>query len=670
MNLLKFFGGKDLDYEEMTKEELVKELRRLNRDKKYGLLWETKPERVDELMQDHYPVLSNIPNWDLISGAEVVNLLIEGDNLHALYLLHCTHEKSIDCMLIDPPYNTGNKDFIYNDKYVDKDDEWRHSKWISFMFRRLEIAKTLLKDDGVIFIHIDENEFAQLKLLCDQVFGEDNIVGTFIWKARSGKGGTNSKIATEHEYVYCYAKDINNVNFKSIINVGKGRKEQLRQWGQEVLREDREYMFFPILYNEEEDISKTIPNEEYVQIYNEETKEFNDTYLKQLQDKYEAEGYQFILPMLPDTSYGRWRVGYDTLKQLLQDKKIIFERDGDTYKPYRIYPEGDITETAIGSLLLDNGTASTGTKELKAIFGEKVFDTTKPLGITKHLIDLAMFNKENGVVMDFFAGSGTTGEAVLEYNKEKKRNIQFILCTNNEMKDKTRKKLLRQGITEDSDEYKAHGVCRKVTYPKLKAVIQGYQCDTDTKTIIAEKKLTITILKKMNSVLEKFEEVKQAHLHEYNDFELKIQNNKIYLLGVTKANQKVPGIKADIKYYITDVIHKNKNKDQMAAILAQKIYDLLCIKENCFNLVLEKPYYRIYQQGDKLIGIYTYAMNSSIDEFKEVLRSIKSRNKIIYSFSFTNVVNEDVYADIDGAIVKAIPSKILEMLDDLNRRRV
>lgn len=659
-----------MNFEDMSKEEIIKELLRLRGDNKYGILWESKPEKVDELLNDYYPVLTNIKQKDITyKDVDNANLLIEGDNLHSLYLLNTTHENSIDCILIDPPYNTGNRDFCYNDQYIDKEDSWRHSKWLSFMYRRLTLARDLLTREGVIFIHIDENEFAQLKMLCDEIFKQENHLGAFIWKSRSGKGGTNSKIAVEHEYIYCYAKNINEVNFKSIINIGKGRKEQLRQWGQEVKRENRPYMFFPLLYKAEEDIRTTIPVEEYAQLYNRPTETFNDEYLMQLKEKYEKEGYIFVLPILENGEYGRWRAGRDTIIDLLENKEIMFGKDEAMYKAYRVYPEGDVTEVAFGSLLLDKGTAATGTKELKMIFGDKIFDTTKPLAITEFLIDLAMFNKSEGTVLDFFAGSGTTGQAILQYNQKNNKNLKFILCTNNDMKEKTRNNLLKQGFTEESEEYKAEGVCRKVTYPKIKAIIQGYRYEGTIKTVIESKKLTITNLKNMTSLFETMDLIKVKKSSEYDEFEYVVSGGLLNLVGSKNIADGVTGIKSNLKYFITDKIAKNKNRDQMKVLMAQKIYDLLTIKENCFEVVEDKPHYRIYRQGDKIMGVYTFFLDTYISEFKSSLKGYTEKTKVIYNFSFLDDIDPELFQDIEGCSVKAIPSKILEIMDELNRRR-
>lgn len=171
-------ANKILALEGLSNDEKSALLGLLHEQKKYGLVWEDKPEDVELQMARELPVLTEVKERAIISEApEAPNhILIEGDNLHALTALTYTHAGKIDVIYIDPPYNTGNKDFVYNDRYVDKEDSYRHSKWLSFMSRRLRIARSLLSDHGVIFISIDDNEQAALKLLCDEVFGDTNFI--------------------------------------------------------------------------------------------------------------------------------------------------------------------------------------------------------------------------------------------------------------------------------------------------------------------------------------------------------------------------------------------------------------------------------------------------------------------------------------------------------------
>src|SRR3989344_3118049 len=204
------------NYIEWSKEELIREILALKKQKTYGLVcerektkedfdlfinWEgekTKEEFSPE-SKDKFPVLAEVKDKEINSDKDKpVNLLIEGDKYHSLAVLNFTHKNSVDVIYIDPPYNTGNKDFKYNDRYVDKEDGYRHSKWISFMSKRLSLAKNLLKDTGSIFISIDDNEFSQLKLLCDDIFGEQNFITTIIWQKKYTQSNDAKYFSTTH----------------------------------------------------------------------------------------------------------------------------------------------------------------------------------------------------------------------------------------------------------------------------------------------------------------------------------------------------------------------------------------------------------------------------------------------------------------------------------------
>lgn len=198
--------------EGLTQDERAYLMNLVNTKKKYGLVWEDKPEEVEEQLRENLPVLKEVKDKAIINGEEHPNhILIEGDNLHALTALTFTHEGKIDVMYFDPPYNTGNKDFKYNDVFVDKEDSYRHSKWLSFMDKRLRIAKSLLSEKGVVFISIDDNEQSQLKLLCDSIFLETNFVGTFIWVKKKKGSHLSKTLRSMTEYVLCYSKSINNI---------------------------------------------------------------------------------------------------------------------------------------------------------------------------------------------------------------------------------------------------------------------------------------------------------------------------------------------------------------------------------------------------------------------------------------------------------------------------
>ena len=190
----------------ITDDERAALLGLLRESKTYGLVWEDKPEDVEERLREELPVLTEVSDRAIISeNPDAPNhIIIEGDNLEALSTLAYTHARKIDVIYIDPPYNTGNKDFIYNDSYVDSEDSYRHSKWLSFMSKRLRIAKKLLSDRGVIFISIDDNEQANLKLLCDEIFNGFTFISSIIWRKQGGGKSDSKYIANNTEYILCY----------------------------------------------------------------------------------------------------------------------------------------------------------------------------------------------------------------------------------------------------------------------------------------------------------------------------------------------------------------------------------------------------------------------------------------------------------------------------------
>lgn len=455
---------KNQNFESMSKEELIYILKNL----KYGLIWsgnENTKEQFEKESENAYPVLKGVPDKDIIINEEKpANILIEGDNYHVLSVLQYTHKNSIDFIYIDPPYNTGNKDFIYNDKFVDKEDTWRHSKWLSFMSKRLRLARELLKDEGIIFISIDDNEFAQLKLLMDEIFSENNFIATLPTIMNLKGNQDQFGFAGTHEYTLVYAKN----KAKCKINEFDIDEEELEGWmedefglykkganlkatGIDAPREKRGKMYYPILHKDGELF--TITEEEYLRIYNEKTKEFDDEYVEELRQKYESLGYDFILPINNSGEKVRWRWGWskENHRKLKNEVIVIKTTDGiSIYKKQR--PEnGNLPSKKPKTLFYKPEYSSgNGTAQLKEIFeGKKVFENPKPLQLIKDFIKIG--TRKNAIVLDFFAGSGTTGHAVMELNKEDGGNRQFILVTNNE-----------------------NNICTDVTYPRLKKIIEGY----------------------------------------------------------------------------------------------------------------------------------------------------------------------------------------------------
>lgn len=435
-------------------------------EKKFGLVWEHHQERVDVELGKNIPIFTEIKEKNIKNSNSNYNFLLEGDNLHSLYLLEKTHYGKIDLIYIDPPYNTGEDDFIYNDNIVNKEDLWRHSKWLSFMQRRLNIAYKLLKETGIIIISIDDNEQAQLKLLCDEIFEDKNCIG-ILPTIMNLKGNQDQfGFAGSHEYTLIYAKDKSKCNINKfdideeeineqwkVDDIGYYKKgAPLRATGSESKRENRPFMFYPILLKDSK--LSTITENEFNNLYNKENKQFDDAFLNELISKYENEGYEIILPF-DGKDYGRWRWGFkkENIEKLSYD--VIFSKTKTGYTLYKKQrPDiGDLPSKKPKTLLYKPEYSSgNGTNQLVEILGEKLFNNPKPKELIKDFVKLC--SPSNGIILDFFAGSGTTGQAVLEINNENGSNRQFILCTNNENK-----------------------ICENVTYERLKTVITGIKKD-------------------------------------------------------------------------------------------------------------------------------------------------------------------------------------------------
>ena len=349
-------------------------------------------------------------------NANSENLLIKGDNLEVLKHLKHAYKNQVKMIYIDPPYNTGSDGFVYQDdrKFtpeqlaelggMDLDEAERilaftakksnsHSAWLTFMYPRLYVARELLREDGVIFISIDDNEQAQLKLLCDDVFGEENFVTNFIWKSKLGKIGTTRTISTTHEYILCYSKNLLSLEFQMITTNQEGRRENLRQWGQADRREDRPSMYYPI----------------------------------------EINGVS-VLPIKDDGSDGRWRVGQETAKELLETGQLeLISRNGN-YQIYRNFPEHQSITSYESIISEEVGTTANGARTLNSLELNRVFDYSKSVDLIKFFIYLS--KQENSLILDFFAGSGTTAHAVMQLNAEDGGHRRYICVQLPEETDK------------------------------------------------------------------------------------------------------------------------------------------------------------------------------------------------------------------------------------------
>jgi len=445
-----------------------------NSETQYGLRWMDVPEAFDEKAENAVPIMEEVKEKAITSeDGKPTHILIEGDNYHALTCLNYTHKGAIDVIYIDPPYNTGENDFFYRDKRfldkypdgtpVPKDHPLRHSYWLSFMYKRLELAKNILSDRGVIFISIDDNEQANLKLLCDKVFGAENFISeSFILDNLKGKTNDNF-ITSVGSRLLMYAKrknvlsefgfmEVENVygdlienKYKEEDNSGYYNLITFKKTGQAKLRKDRPFMFYPIL--EKDGVLYAITQAEFDSLYDKINQTFNDDVLDELKKKYV--GFNFIVPTDGNGVYLRWTSGFNTFT-----KKInidIIYKNGSVMQKTR--PSANemtqIYASGTPKNFMYKPSYSMGTDDLKSVVGDNDFSFPKPIQLLKDIQKL--FYKNNNIILDFFAGSGTTMHATMQLNEEDGGHRQCILVTNNE-----------------------NQICEKVTYERNRRVMQGY----------------------------------------------------------------------------------------------------------------------------------------------------------------------------------------------------
>lgn len=436
------------DYDSWDKSSLVAELKRLSDRKKYGLVWEEKPEAVVERCKTELPVIEEVSDRALdVDQSLPVNFIIEGDNYHALSVLNYTHLGKIDAIYIDPPYNTGAKNWIYNNDYVDGNDSFRHSKWLSFMERRLRLAKTLLKNDGIIVVTIDDYEIATLTLLMNEIFGEENHLGTVVIKNNPQGRSSVSGFQVSHEYALFYGRG----HEARIARLAR-TQEQIDRYKEMDDLGPFEWRNFRAQYSTES------PKMKYPIFIKKDCSDFRLPKMKWNEDR---QSYDLLekpdaseiisLPIDPNGRERTWKWSKETVKAVKDaEMGVRFDKDkkpsvyykgrmkDDGMLPYTIWDKPDYSASSMGSNLL------------ATMIGVKKFDYPKSLYAVMDSLRV-LTSKKNALILDFFAGSGTTGHAVMELNKEDGGKRHFILCTNNE-----------------------NGIAENVTYQRIRKAIEGF----------------------------------------------------------------------------------------------------------------------------------------------------------------------------------------------------
>lgn len=561
-NLSKIKREKMLEYLEKLKKinnddeniRAITEIENALNEKKYGLVWEEHSEKVDEMLEHNIPIFVEDEERKITANEnEAYNFLLEGDNLHSLKLLEKTHKGKIDVIYIDPPYNTGNKDFIYDDSFVDKTDGYSHSKWLSFMEKRLLIARELLSDDGFIFLSIDDNEVFQLKLLCDGIFGENNFIVSLPRQTKKS-GKTTGSFSKNHDYVLVYSKG-SLVNFKMKSHI------------------DKEYKYKDEFF-EERGLYKLNQTLDYDSL----------SYSKSLDYPLEIEGEIFypgsseeLWKMRQSGKYNRadwaWRWSRSLFNFAYKNGFVVIKRkkDGSARIYTKTYANVNIEKTNTDGykIVSQDRTKATSSiefteniysndnakKDLKMVGLEKSFDYSKPISLVKEIID---FHRDKDiVVLDFFTGSGTTGHAVMQLNKEDGGNRKYILCTSNE-----------------------NNICEEVTYQRLRNIqeelphnLKYYKTDFIPKFSDNEESISDKMMKHIRELIEL-------------EYAIELDGKKYIILDdEDKLDEIISKIGNDGKLFVRSGIFLSRNNQR---ILEEKGVSIIEIPEYYFREELKE----------------------------------------------------------------------------------
>ena len=619
------------DYRNHTQEELLikireleKEVKKLNnqiiKDDRYGLNWIDCPEAFEQETENKIPILEEVKDKAITNNdGKPTHILIEGDNYHALTCLNYTHKGKIDVIYIDPPYNTGNDGFTYKDKRflkeypdgqpVPKEHPLRHSYWLSFMNKRLKLAKELLSDNGVIFISIDDNEVAQLKLLCDGVFGESNFITNNIWKSKSGGAADAKFIATDTESILMYAKDTNKLSIamdeEATVTTSYNREDENGKYALDRL--DKQSLGYL------ESLDYPIKSPEGI-FYYVEHKDINN-------------------------KVARWRWSKETVKERYDE--LVFENGyvyTKNYEKEAVKPRNLLIEERFGR-------TRSGKTELFSIIGANSFPNPKPSKLLMYLLKLISDN--NCIALDFFAGSGTTMQALLTLNNIDGGNRQCIICTNNE-----------------------NNICHEITYPRIQNIFNGYKSQGNLTNELMHEKINLTKFKKATKWIDKANAIKEKHREEYHKIKIEIKDGSLVVLGELSKNKEIEGLGNSLKYYKTSFVGKhspNKVTDDDRVELSYKAGYLLALSENTLEEIMKTDYYQIFESNDNATAIYFKEDLRGFDDFVKEVEKLEKPTSV-YIFSWDNAQGfEYNFEHIDNVQIKSIPQAILEIYKSINQ---
>lgn len=566
-------------------------------EKKFGLVFEEHTESVDEKLKEYIPVLCADKTRKICKDPNLpYNFIIEGDNLQALYLLEKTHKGKVDCIYIDPPYNTGAKDWKYNNDYVDERDAYRHSKWLSMMLRRLEKAKSLLKPDGVLICAIDENELGNLILLLKDCFGL-NYHLDIVCIVHNPRGVQGDNFSYTNEYaIFVYPEGVNPIAKRDIPSEEVDWRD-LRDNGHESLREDAATCFYSI----------NVKDGIIIGFGDNKTDDYDFHPQRNVKN---MDGSISVYPIDKKGIERKWRYSRESvekIKHLLRVKNINGILDIELGKNFGTY------RTVWVDKKYDSN--EYGTKLINDIVPNNDFSYPKSLYNVYDCIRAVIQNRPNAIVVDFFAGSGTTGHAVLLANYLLQGTRRFILCTDNSIgytKEKEFRKKYPQSVTKtegplsNTPEYKVYeeqyGIARSITWPRIQKVIQGYDSKIGSKAILFEQSLTPQILfneKKFKDLKLKIENIKTAREKDFQEIKLSI-DPQLMVVGISNKGSHVTGISANVKYFKCDWTPRKPQDYLLSNALCLHITEMIELQnaievDNVKNVILfNKEDYKKY----------------------------------------------------------------------------